>query len=363
MRLSLSPAVFLTMTVATPLVASAWLLRGHDQRQLEGLNINMGSAGNIYVGSGGVAVNTPWVNVNFGGGPAPDSLGSITCDDLITWDTDDEPTCVKALPAFINATASFGQEDKPKDRKKAMDAFCNVACGDVWTSSVLAEVLQCTAPSTDEDAADTPDLPDVADGTNDNDDDDDDTVVVVDTPAGPTTVSGGSAGGVNVNAPGATVSTDPSTGTVSVVAPGATVTSSSQGGVQVEAPATSINTANGPVEQEQEQEQTATTKTKKPTKSSPAKQTVTTTKAAQPTYPSDYPGLRLGCIQDPKGQYCAVKRAAISGGDAQSCDFYLSCCYAQYGAMFGGIPASFADQVEAACPGSKDYLAGDLCTV
>jgi hypothetical protein len=53
----------------------------------------------------------------------------------------------------------------------------------------------------------------------------------------------------------------------------------------------------------------------------------------KPTYPQDYPGLRMGCVKDKKdNSFCAVKRAAISAptGKAAVCDFYFSWC------VFGG---------------------------
>ncbi len=51
--------------------------------------------------------------------------------------------------------------------------------------------------------------------------------------------------------------------------------------------------------------------------------------ADKPTYPQDYPGLRMGCVKDKKdNSYCAVKRAALTvpGGKAAVCDFYFSWC-------------------------------------
>jgi hypothetical protein len=82
-------------------------------------------------------------------------------------------------------------------------------------------------------------------------------------------------------------------------------------------------------------------------------------------YPSDYPGLRLGCVKEggKMGQYCAAKRGALEGGQEGGvvCDFFLSCCYAQYVRMqWGGLPP--VEEVEGKCPGSKAFLYGKLCT-
>lgn len=49
-------------------------------------------------------------------------------------------------------------------------------------------------------------------------------------------------------------------------------------------------------------------------------------------FPPMYPGLRLGCIVDPKDQqFCAVKRADPGAGD---CHFYMSC------ELWVGMPAA-----------------------
>jgi hypothetical protein len=83
-------------------------------------------------------------------------------------------------------------------------------------------------------------------------------------------------------------------------------------------------------------------------------------------FPFDYPGLRLGCITDPTGGYCAMKRAAVPseplGRTETACDFFLSCCYAQYDRMhFDGLPP--VEEIETACPGAKAALRGPVCTV
>jgi len=85
-------------------------------------------------------------------------------------------------------------------------------------------------------------------------------------------------------------------------------------------------------------------------------------------YPTDYPGLRLGCVKEggKMGQYCAAKRGVLqeggTGGGAAVCDFFLSCCYAQYVRMqWGDLPG--VEEVEAKCPGSRNFLYGKLCTV
>jgi hypothetical protein len=253
------------------------------------------------------------------------------------------------LPAFFATTATFGQDDKPKDRKKVMDDFCGVPCGEVWTAGVVAESLDCPAP----DSQDDNDSSNVVDVTDDG--------VVVDVPGVNVNTTPG--GGVNVQAPWTSVTRNPATGQVQVEAPG---------GV-------SVNTADGPVAADS----TSITKTKpaktlqnnnnnKGTSSSSS----SSSSKGNPTYPADYPGLRMGCIKDKKdNEYCAVKRAAVAAVAASSsskkkaadspspaCDFYLSCCYAQYARMFGAIPSTFVEEVENACPGSKAFLDGDLCT-
>lgn len=56
----------------------------------------------------------------------------------------------------------------------------------------------------------------------------------------------------------------------------------------------------------------------------------------------------MGCVKDRKdNSFCAVKRAAISAPDGKSavCDFYFSCCYAQYQAEYGKVPDAFIAEV------------------
>eukprot|EP00624_Nannochloropsis_granulata_P004210 evm.model.NODE_31127_length_8538_cov_26.434996.2 len=108
------------------------------------------------------------------------------------------------------------------------------------------------------------------------------------------------------------------------------------------------------------------------------KEEVVTAELRSKPYPSDYPGLRLGCVREgggkTKGGYCAMKRAVLAGapaavgaaggggGGGSVCDFYLSCCYAQYSKMnWTDMPK--AEAVEAQCPGATAYLNGKLCTV
>jgi len=103
---------------------------------------------------------------------------------------------------------------------------------------------------------------------------------------------------------------------------------------------------------------------------------VVTNELRSKPYPSDYPGLRLGCVREgggkTQGGYCAMKRAVLAGapaavgaaggGGGSVCDFYLSCCYAQYAKMnWTDLPN--AEVVEAHCPGATVYLNGKLCTV
>jgi len=342
---------------------AAFLLRGQPtNRQLEtvldlpGVSVNVND-------NGDVVVETPWASVNNGThvhGPTPQSLGSLTCETLGSWDTDAEPTCTTALPAFFDATATFGQGDKPKDRKKEMDDFCGVPCGEVWTSGVVAENLSCPTPEQEqEQEQDDNDSNDTVDVSDDG--------VVADVPGAAVNTTPG--GGVNVQAPGTSVTRNPSTGQVQVEAPGGLT----------------VNTANGPVAADS----TTTTETKPAKtlqssnndKATTSSSTSSSSKKGQPTYPADYPGLRMGCIKDKKdNEYCAVKRASVTvaaaststkkeaadaadaAANAPACDFYLSCCYAQYAAMFGKIPETFMEKVESACPGSKAFLEGDLCT-
>ena len=376
MRPSRSSLATLVLAAAPWGSKAAFLLRGQPtNRQLEtvldlpGVSVNVND-------NGDVVVETPWASVVTGDngthvhGPTPQTLGSLTCETLGPWDTDAEPTCTTALPAFFEATATFGQDDKPKDRKKVMDDFCGVPCGEVWTSGVVAENLNCPTPDSDQEQEQEQDQDD--NDSNDTVDVSDDGVVV-DVPGAAVSTTPG--GGVNVQAPGTSVTRNPSTGQVQVEAPGSV----------------SVNTANGPVAADS----TTTTKTKPAktlqndnnndnninNKATSSSSSSSSSKKGQPTYPADYPGLRMGCIKDKKdNEYCAVKRASVTvaaaststkkkaadaadaAANAPACDFYLSCCYAQYAAMFGEIPEPFMEEVESACPGSKAFLEGDLCT-
>ncbi len=76
--------------------------------------------------------------------------------------------------------------------------------------------------------------------------------------------------------------------------------------------------------------------------------------------PNDFPGLRLGCVKDPKdGLYCAAKRGRLVANDVD-CTFFQSCCYAQYVRMqWGDLPSP--DEVERKCPGSRAALNGRPC--
>lgn len=366
---SYSTVLLLALTMTSlPTRTTAWWLRGQStNRKLEAGGVSLDLPGaSINVGSGGVTVTTPWGSVSTGSGStgdAPDSIGSLSCDTLTNYDPSSEPTCETALPDFYEGTKNFSTlKDKAKGRKAFMDGFCGTPCGEVYTNSLVADVLRCPAEEDD----DNDDEQAEDDTTDDNDNDDDETS---------TTVTTTEDGGVNVNAPTTGVTTSPD-GTVVVQAPGTTV-NAGPGGVTVDAPTASINTNNGPLVTST---QTQTQSTKKPTKiaktqdnnndkakintqtQSTTTTTSTTKKATKPTFPSDYPGLRLGCVKDTKdNSYCAVKRAAVADSDV-ACDFYLSCCYAQYAQMFGDIPDSFADQVEEKCPGSKDFLNGDVCS-
>lgn len=82
----------------------------------------------------------------------------------------------------------------------------------------------------------------------------------------------------------------------------------------------------------------------------------------EPSYPTEYPGLHLGCIKDKKdNKYCALKKAAVDD-EPYACDFYKSCCYAEYAALVAEIPDDFVDEVEKKCPGSREFLKGNLCS-
>lgn len=273
---------------------------------------------------GGVSVSTPWGSVNTDGngtsvhGFTPTSIGNVTCANLGPWDTAAEPTCETALPAFYESTTTFAGTSKPKIRKITMDTFCTTPCGDTWTRAVFAHSLRCSP------------------GVGGN---------------------GSAAGGVVVDVPGAAVSTGPG-GSVDVQAPGTTVTRDpGTGAVQVEFPGGRVHAGNGSV---------AVASAASPAQTA---RTPAATTSGGPAFPVDYPGLRLGCIKDPKDEeFCAVKRAAVPGvgGDAEdggpACDFYLSCCYAQYVQTFGSVPTEFMEEVEAACPGSTAFLQGSVCT-
>ena len=224
-----------------------------------------------------------------GGTAAAGNVGSVTCQNLGKWDVSEEPSCGKALPEFYANTASFAG-DSDRQRKAIMDMLCTSDCGPVYTNAILAARLGC------------------ADG------------------------AGGAAPATNTKQKEAVAL---------------------RGVAGDKAPA-----------------------------------------ADKPTYPQDYPGLvrlrvcvcgcrvyffvgyvayrvscvmdqpptttplpprpqsqRMGCVKDRKSNsYCAVKRAAISAPDGKAavCDFYFSCCYAQYQAEYGKVPDNFVDEVRLA---------------
>lgn len=71
----------------------------------------------------------------------------------------------------------------------------------------------------------------------------------------------------------------------------------------------------------------------------------------------------MGCVKDRKSNaYCAVKRAAISAPDGKAavCDFYFSCCYAQYQAEYGKVPDNFVDEVRLRLAVYLGWLVGVL---
>lgn len=341
----------LALTVATCTTSAASLLRGQPtDRQLEtvldfpGVSINVNS-------NGETIVETPWGMVITGEngtsvhGPRPTTLGNLSCDTLGAWDTDDEPSCTKALPAFFNATATFGQGDKPRDRRKVMDDFCGTPCGNVWTAGVVAESLHCTPPgSQGQEQVDSNNIVDVSDGG-----------VVVNVPG--VTVNTSRGGGMNVQAPGTSVIRDPAPRQVQVEAPGAMGVDMAADAASSDAASTSKTEFANSLKSNDDKATNTSTSTSTNTTST------STSIKGKPTYPADFPGLRMGCIKDKKSEeFCAIKRASIAAAASPACDFYLSCCYAQYARMFSAIPLTFVKEVEKACPGSTAFLEGDLCT-